>query len=180
MLFSAVAVNPEQGGLHFHYRPAVPPDGAAVGFRRYLRVPYSFVIPLFGGRRWTAISTCFLLVPCLWLGFAVQDSSTPYSVFVIIPCCAASPAPTLPPAWPTSASSSRKRVRAVRWELNGGLGNLGVSVMQLVAPLAIFQPVRPVWRYGAKSGSGANCGWKTPPGSGCRSCWWPRWRPGSA
>ena len=49
-----------------------------------LRVPYSFMVPIFGGRRWTAFSTGILIIPCVWLGFAVQDTSTPYSVFIII------------------------------------------------------------------------------------------------
>ncbi len=40
---------------------------------------YSFMVPLFGGRRWTAFSTGILIVPCVWLGFAVQDTSTPFT-----------------------------------------------------------------------------------------------------
>lgn len=120
MLFSAVAVNLNKVGFTFttdqlFLLTALPSVSGAI-----LRVPYSFVIPLFGGRRWTAISTCFLLVPCLWLGFAVQDSSTPYSVFVIISLLCGFAGANLPPAWPTSASSSRKRVRAVRWGLTAG------------------------------------------------------------
>jgi hypothetical protein len=87
-----------------------------------LRVPYAFMVPLFGGRRWTAFSTGIMIVPCVWLGFAVQDTSTPFSVFVIISCCAVLPVRTLPPAWQTSASSSRKRSRAVRWVLTAVWG----------------------------------------------------------
>ncbi|MDY7065904.1 Nitrate/nitrite transporter NarU [Pseudomonas extremaustralis] len=49
-----------------------------------LRVFYSFMVPIFGGRRWTALSTASLLLPSLWMGFAVQDPNTPYSVFVLI------------------------------------------------------------------------------------------------
>lgn len=84
MLFSAVAVNLNKVGFNFTTNQlflltALPSVSGAI-----LRVPYSFVIPIFGGRRWTAISTCFLLVPCLWLGFAVQDATTPYGVFIII------------------------------------------------------------------------------------------------
>ncbi|MGP0795768.1 nitrate/nitrite transporter, partial [Escherichia coli] len=49
-----------------------------------LRVPYSCMVPIFGGRRWTAFSTGILIIPFVWLGFAVQDTSTPYSVCIII------------------------------------------------------------------------------------------------
>ena len=49
-----------------------------------LRIFYSFVIPIFGGRRWTAISTASLLAPALGIGFAVQNPDTPYSMFVLL------------------------------------------------------------------------------------------------
>lgn len=84
MLFSAVAVNLNKVGFNFttdqlFMLTALPSVSGAL-----LRVPYSFVIPIFGGRRWTAISTVFLIIPCLWLGFAVQDLTTSYSTFIVI------------------------------------------------------------------------------------------------
>ena len=84
MLFSAVAVNLPKVGFNFttdqlFMLTALPSVSGAL-----LRVPYSFMVPLFGGRRWTAFSTGILIVPCVWLGFAVQDTSTPFSTFIII------------------------------------------------------------------------------------------------
>src|SRR5690606_12147341 len=43
-----------------------------------LRIFYSFMVPVFGGRRWTAISTASLALPCLWLGVALQNPDTAY------------------------------------------------------------------------------------------------------
>ncbi|MGE9715592.1 nitrate/nitrite transporter, partial [Escherichia coli] len=62
MLFSAVAVNLNKVGFNFttdqlFMLTALPSVSGAL-----LRVPYSFVIPIFGGRRWTAISTVFLII----------------------------------------------------------------------------------------------------------------------
>lgn len=79
MLFSAITVNLNKVGFNFTTEQlflltALPSVACAL-----LRVPYSFVIPIFGGRRWTAFSTGILLVPCLWLGFAVQDTQTSFS-----------------------------------------------------------------------------------------------------
>lgn len=44
-----------------------------------LRIFYSFMIPIFGGRKWTAISTASLLLPALGIGFAVQNPRPPMS-----------------------------------------------------------------------------------------------------
>ena len=76
MLFSAVAVNLPKVGFNFttdqlFMLTALPSVSGAL-----LRVPYSFMVPIFGGRRWTAFSTGILIIPCVWLGFAVQDTST--------------------------------------------------------------------------------------------------------
>lgn len=65
MLFSAVAVNLPKVGFNFttdqlFMLTALPSVSGAL-----LRVPYSFVIPIFGGRRWTAFSTLILIVPCV-------------------------------------------------------------------------------------------------------------------
>ena len=72
MLFSAVAVNLPKVGFNFttdqlFMLTALPSVSGAL-----LRVPYSFMVPIFGGRRWTAFSTGILIIPCVWLGFAVQ------------------------------------------------------------------------------------------------------------
>ncbi len=49
-----------------------------------LRIFYSFMVPIFGGRRWTALSTLSLIVPALGIGLAVQNPETPYWVFVTL------------------------------------------------------------------------------------------------
>lgn len=77
MLFSAVAVNLNKVGFSFSTEQlfmltALPALSGAL-----LRVPYAFMVPLFGGRRWTALSTGILIIPCVWLGFAVQNPTTP-------------------------------------------------------------------------------------------------------
>jgi nitrate/nitrite transporter NarK len=76
----------------------------------------------------------------------------------------------LPPAWRTSASSSRKQKQGGALGINGGLGNMGVSVMQLVAPLVISLSIFAVFGgTGVEQPDGSCCIWKTRRGSGCRS-----------
>ncbi|KQN51854.1 nitrate/nitrite transporter NarK [Serratia sp. Leaf50] len=137
MLFSAVAVNLNKVGFAFTTEQlfmltAIPSVSGAI-----LRVPYSFMTPLFGGRRWTAISTLFLLLPCLWLGFAVQNTSTAYSTFLIIALLCGFGGANFASSMSNISFFYPKSHQGAALGINGGLGNLGVSVMQLVAPLAV-------------------------------------------
>lgn len=49
-----------------------------------LRIFYSFMVPIFGGRKWTTLSTASLLLPAIGLGFAVQDPNTSYITMMIL------------------------------------------------------------------------------------------------
>ena len=42
------------------------------------------MVPLVGGRRWTAISTASLLIPAIGIGFAVQDNPRPDPTMLIL------------------------------------------------------------------------------------------------
>ncbi|MCH6767684.1 nitrate/nitrite transporter [Escherichia coli] len=112
MLFSAVTVNLNKIGFNFttdqlFLLTALPSVSGAL-----LRVPYSFMVPIFGGRRFIVIALL-----CGFAGANFASSMGNISFF-------------FPKAKQGSALG-----------INGGLGNLGVSVMQLVAPLVIFVPV---------------------------------------
>jgi len=137
MLFSVVAVNLNKVGFNFttdqlFMLTALPSISCAI-----LRVPYSFVIPVFGGRRWTTFSTCFLLIPCIWLGFAVQNPSTPYAVFIIIALLCGFAGANFASSMGNISFFFPKSMQGSALGINGGLGNLGVSVMQLLVPLVI-------------------------------------------
>src|SRR5210317_1093464 len=49
-----------------------------------LRIFYSFMVPIFGGRMWTTVSTASLLIPAFGIGYAVQDPETPYFLFLVL------------------------------------------------------------------------------------------------
>ena len=85
VLWSVVTVNLDKVGFRFtsnqlFWLTALPALSGAT-----LRVFYSFMVPIFGGRRWTVISTLSLLLPAVGMGIALQDSSTSYSTLLIVP-----------------------------------------------------------------------------------------------
>ncbi len=165
MLFSAVAVNLPKVGFNFttdqlFMLTALPSVSGAL-----LRVPYSFMVPIFGGRRWTAFSTGILIIPCVWLGFAVQDTSTPYSVFIIISLLCGFAGANFASSMANISFFFPKQKQGGALGLNGGLGNMGASVMQLVAPLVVSLSIFAVFgSQGVKQPDGtelylANASW---------------------
>ncbi|MDG0691395.1 NarK family nitrate/nitrite MFS transporter [Klebsiella pneumoniae] len=141
MLFSAVAVNLNKVGFHFttdqlFLLTALPSLSGAI-----LRVPYSFMVPLFGGRYWTVLSTVILIVPCIWLGVAIQNITTPFWVFIIIALLCGFAGANFASSMGNISFFFPKAKQGSAQGVNGGLGNLGVSVMQMVAPAVIFLPL---------------------------------------
>ncbi len=49
-----------------------------------LRLFCAFMVPIFGGRKWTAVCTAALLVPALGIGFAMQDPATGYPTMLAL------------------------------------------------------------------------------------------------
>ncbi|EKT5891912.1 NarK family nitrate/nitrite MFS transporter [Salmonella enterica] len=141
MLFSAVAVNLNKIGFNFttdqlFLLTALPSLSGAI-----LRVPYSFMVPLFGGRKWTVLSTVILIIPCAWLGFAVQNPATPFGVFMLIALLCGFAGANFASSMGNISFFFPKARQGSALGINGGLGKLGVSVMQLIAPLVIFLPI---------------------------------------
>ena len=102
-----------------------------------LRIFYSFTVPIFGGRRFTAISTASLLLPALWIGFAVQNPETPYLVMAIIALLCGFGGGNFASSMANIAFFYPKREKGKALAMNAGLGNLGVSVMQFLVPVVI-------------------------------------------
>jgi NNP family nitrate/nitrite transporter-like MFS transporter len=106
-----------------------------------LRIFYSFMVPIFGGRRWTALSTASLLIPAVWMGFAVQDPHTPFAVFAAIALLCGLGGGNFASSMSNISFFFPKSQQGLALGLNAGLGNLGVSVMQFTVPLIITLPV---------------------------------------
>ncbi|MDH5798493.1 MAG: NarK family nitrate/nitrite MFS transporter [Paracoccaceae bacterium] len=106
-----------------------------------LRIFYSFMVPVFGGRKWTAISTASLLLPALGIGFAVQNPDTSYVTFLILALMCGFGGGNFASSMANIAYFYPKKTKGNALALNAGLGNLGVSVMQFVVPVVITMGV---------------------------------------
>jgi NNP family nitrate/nitrite transporter-like MFS transporter len=106
-----------------------------------LRIFYSFMVPIFGGRRWTAISTASLLVPAVGIGLAVQDPTTSYATLLGLALLCGFGGGNFASSMANISFFFPKEQKGTALGLNAGLGNLGVSTMQFVVPLVITASV---------------------------------------
>ena len=102
-----------------------------------LRIFYSFMPPIFGGRLWTTLSTWSLMLPALGIGFAVQEPGTPYWIFLVLALLCGFGGGNFASSMANISFFFPKHEKGNALGLNAGLGNLGVSVMQFVVPLVI-------------------------------------------
>ena len=102
-----------------------------------LRIFYSFMPPMLGGRLWTTLATWSLLVPAVGIGFAVQNPATPYPLFVLLALLCGFGGGNFASSMANISFFFPKAEKGNALALNAGLGNLGVSVVQFVVPLVI-------------------------------------------
>lgn len=137
MLWSVVAVNLDRAGFQFtknqlFWLTALPALSGAT-----LRIFYSFLVPVFGGRRFTAISTALLLIPALGMGFALRDPSTTYPTLLVLALLCGFGGANFSSSMANISFFFPKAKKGLATGLNAGIGNLGVSVVQFVTPLVV-------------------------------------------
>ncbi len=106
-----------------------------------LRIFYSFMVPIFGGRLWTTLTTASLLIPAFGIGYAVQNPETPYFLFLVLALLCGFGGGNFASSMANISFFFPKAQKGNALALNAGLGNLGVSVMQFIVPLAITASV---------------------------------------
>lgn len=148
-LWSMTVVNLDKGGFHFSknelfWLTALPALSGAT-----LRIFYSFLVPIFGGRRFTAVSTATLLIPAIGMGFALRDPSTTYSTLLILALLCGFGGANFSSSMANISFFFPKAHKGLATGLNAGIGNLGVSVVQFVTPIVIATSV-----FSALTGTG--------------------------
>jgi NNP family nitrate/nitrite transporter-like MFS transporter len=102
-----------------------------------LRLIHSNFIPVLGTRPVIAWSTILKVIPMVWLGYAVQDLSTPWATFMIIGFLCGMGGGDFSSFMPSTSIFFPKRLQGTAMGIQAGLGNFGVSIVQFVAPWII-------------------------------------------
>jgi NNP family nitrate/nitrite transporter-like MFS transporter len=137
MVWSVVVVNLPNVGFKFSTNQLFWLASLPALCGATLRIFYSFAVPIFGGRRWTAISTASLLIPAIGIGVAVQSPATPYEFFILLALLCGLGGGNFASSMANISFFYPKAQKGTALGLNAGLGNLGVSIVQLVVPLVI-------------------------------------------
>lgn len=100
-----------------------------------LRIPSSFFIRLFGGRNTIVFTTALLMIPALGTGIALQNPETPLWVFQLLALLSGIGGGNFASSMSNISFFFPKEKQGLALGLNAGLGNFGVTTMQILVPL---------------------------------------------
>ncbi len=122
-----------------------------------LRIPSSFFIRLAGGRNTIFFTTALLMIPAFGAGMFLQDKTTPLWVFQILAFLSGFGGGNFASSMSNISFFFPKRMQGYALGMNAGLGNFGVTTMQILIPLVMTFPMLGAFSGGSmilKSNSG--------------------------
>jgi NNP family nitrate/nitrite transporter-like MFS transporter len=102
-----------------------------------LRILHTFLIPIFGSRHVITFATLLKLIPCIGIGLAILDPTTPYWVFLLLAFSAGFGGGDFSSYMPSTSIFFPKRLQGTALGIQAGIGNFGVSLTQFVTPWII-------------------------------------------
>ncbi len=102
-----------------------------------MRIPASFLIRLAGGRNTIFLTTAMLLAPAIGTGIALQHEDWPLWAFQLMALWSGVGGGNFASSMSNISSFFPKRLQGTALGLNAGLGNFGVTTMQIVIPLVM-------------------------------------------
>lgn len=101
------------------------------------RLFYTYLPGLIGGRNSTFITTALLLLPLFGLGRALQDPTTSYETFVLLVSFIGIAGANFSASMANIGFFFPKANKGFALGINAGIGNLGVSLIYLTAPILL-------------------------------------------
>ena len=102
-----------------------------------MRIPASFLIRLSGGRNVIFLTTAMLLAPALGTGIVLQHPDWPLWTFQLMALWSGVGGGNFASSMSNISTFFPKRLQGTALGLNAGLGNFGVTTMQIVIPLVM-------------------------------------------
>ncbi|HYW58448.1 MAG TPA: antiporter [Polaromonas sp.] len=102
-----------------------------------MRIPASFLIRLAGGRNTIFLTTSMLLAPAIGTGIVLQHPEWPLWSFQLMALWCGVGGGNFASSMSNISTFFPKRLQGTALGLNAGLGNFGVTTMQIVIPLVM-------------------------------------------
>jgi NNP family nitrate/nitrite transporter-like MFS transporter len=102
-----------------------------------MRIPASFLIRLAGGRNTIFLTTAMLLAPAIGTGIALQHKDWPLWAFQLMALWSGVGGGNFASSMSNISTFFPKRLQGTALGINAGLGNFGVTTMQIVIPLVM-------------------------------------------
>ena len=102
-----------------------------------LRIPSSFLIRIAGGRNTIFFTTALLMIPAVGTGIALQNKATPIEIYYLLALLSGIGGGNFASSMSNISFFFPKRVQGTSLGLNAGLGNFGVTTMQILIPLVM-------------------------------------------
>ena len=102
-----------------------------------MRIPASFLIRLAGGRNVIFLTTAMLLAPAIGTGIVLQHKDWPLWAFQLMALWSGVGGGNFASSMSNISTFFPKRLQGTGLGLNAGLGNFGVTTMQIVIPLVM-------------------------------------------
>lgn len=107
-----------------------------------LRIVWTFLPPILGTRKLVTITTALLLLPLIGWAVAIQDPTTPYWVLLVLAVLTGIGGGAFSGFMPSTSYFFPKSKQGTALGIQAGVGNFGVSLVQLLTPwlvtVAIF------------------------------------------
>lgn len=102
-----------------------------------LRIPSTFFIRIAGGRNTIFFTTALLMIPAVGAGIALQNPDTPLWQFQVLAFLSGIGGGNFSSSMSNISFFYPKKVQGYALGMNAGLGNFGVTTMQIVIPLVM-------------------------------------------
>ncbi|NIC06489.1 antiporter [Billgrantia bachuensis] len=102
-----------------------------------LRIPASFMIRIAGGRNTVFLTTALLMIPAFGTGFALMNPETPFWVFQALALLSGIGGGNFAASMSNISTFFPKKQQGYALGMNAGLGNFGVTTMQVLIPLVM-------------------------------------------
>ena len=102
-----------------------------------LRIPSTFFIRIAGGRNTIFFTTALLMIPAIGTGYALSNPDTPLWQFQVLAFLSGIGGGNFASSMSNISFFYPKKVQGYALGMNAGLGNFGVTTMQIVIPLVM-------------------------------------------